>query len=70
LAYPDLPWQDDPQREHPNQRMELYQRYLTALQLAKRSFTIVKGLGQERTKCVIDAVDRALKHNRYQMPGR
>ena len=28
LTYVDIPWQDDPQREHPDKRDQLYQIYL------------------------------------------
>ncbi|WKK83226.2 ATP-binding protein [Marivirga arenosa] len=43
LCYPDLPWEDDPLRENPNMREELFERYLKELNLYNFPFSIVKG---------------------------
>lgn len=53
LCYPDIPWEEDPLREHPEQRMELYDLYLKELQDRNLPFTIVKGdLNQRLTTCL------------------
>ncbi|HKK77121.1 MAG TPA: ATP-binding protein [Saprospiraceae bacterium] len=43
LCKPDIPWEPDPLREHPQQRDELYQLYLKALQDYQKPFTIIDG---------------------------
>ncbi|MEL7342337.1 MAG: ATP-binding protein [Bacteroidota bacterium] len=49
LLYPDLPWEPDPLREHPDQLLELFARYEQALQIANVPYKIVKGKGEKRT---------------------
>ncbi len=39
----DLAWKEDPLREHPHLREELFFRYLNALEKTKRPFGIVRG---------------------------
>jgi NadR type nicotinamide-nucleotide adenylyltransferase len=46
LCKPDLPWQDDPLREHPHRRMELYHMYYDTLLEQKRPFAVIQGLDQ------------------------
>ena len=48
LCYPDIPWEEDPLREHPEQRMELFELYLKELEDRKLPFTILKGDLSER----------------------
>lgn len=43
LCYPDIPWEEDPLREHPEQRMELFELYLKELEDRKLPFTILRG---------------------------
>ena len=50
LCYPDIPWEEDPLREHPEQRMVLFELYLRELQERKLPFTIVKGDLEERVE--------------------
>lgn len=49
----DLPWEDDPLREHPHQRELLFQKYLDALKDSGRPFAIVSGNGAERLQNAI-----------------
>jgi NadR type nicotinamide-nucleotide adenylyltransferase len=56
LCSPDLPWQADPLREHPNLRKELFEMYKTELQNRNFSFSIVSGEGDERLQHAIDAI--------------
>lgn len=60
LTYPDLPWEPDPQREHPQQRMRLFEIYETTLKVAKVPFTVIKGIGEQREQHAVDAVDGLL----------
>jgi nicotinamide riboside kinase len=53
----DLPWQDDPLREHPAQRKELFELYLKSLEMAKRPFTVISGIGELRFQAALKIVD-------------
>lgn len=55
----DLAWEEDPLREHPKEREELFNRYKEALEASGRSFSIIGGKGDdryERAKQIIDAL--------------
>jgi NadR type nicotinamide-nucleotide adenylyltransferase len=60
LTYVDIPWQDDPQREHPNQREELYQRYLKDMQAQPVPFVEIKGERELRKAAAIQAINNIL----------
>ncbi|MBW7867474.1 MAG: ATP-binding protein [Brumimicrobium sp.] len=57
----DIPWEDDPLREHPNQREELFTLYLDQLRLLNVPFTILSGNFKERMDVVIKVVEGILK---------
>jgi len=44
----DLPWQDDPLREHPNRRNEILDLHVNELKLSKTEFALISGKGIER----------------------
>ena len=48
LCRPDIPWEEDPLREHPEEREQLFEIYLKELQNAKHPFTIIQGGLDER----------------------
>jgi NadR type nicotinamide-nucleotide adenylyltransferase len=50
ICYPDLPWEPDPLRENPDNRLELFELYLEELSTKGYNFKIVKGVGEERLK--------------------
>jgi len=57
----DLPWQDDPLRDFPNQReyfMEVWHKELKAL---NATYKVVGGVADERVKNAIDVIDAFLK---------
>jgi NadR type nicotinamide-nucleotide adenylyltransferase len=58
----DLPWEADPQREHPHMREKLFRLYHD--ELAKRGFVfkIVSGLEKERLKNAIELIENHI-HN-------
>lgn len=60
LTYVDLPWQDDPQREHPTKREELYQLYLNEMKNQTTPFVEIKGEREQRKKTAIDAIEKML----------
>ena len=46
LCTADIPWQDDPQRENPNNREELFEIYKEELEILGHDYLIVKGEGR------------------------
>ncbi|MCD4695494.1 MAG: ATP-binding protein [Bacteroidales bacterium] len=44
----DLPWQPDPQREHPLKRIELFNLYMLELKSRNLPFGIISGVGDQR----------------------
>jgi len=56
LCAPDIPWEEDPLRENPNDRHELFERYLETLNSFKKDFIIVSGLPEMRLKKSIKAI--------------
>jgi nicotinamide riboside kinase len=50
LCFPDIPWEPDPLREHPEQRHELFELYLEKLVVLNFPFTVLKGSVEERLK--------------------
>lgn len=60
LTYVDLPWEEDPQREHPDKREELFEIYLKELQTMNVAFVEIRGETEERRKTAIQAVDQLL----------
>lgn len=50
LCKPDIPWEEDPLRENPNNREELFELYLNELKLSNRRFTILEGSIENRLK--------------------
>ncbi len=53
----DLPWEYDPQREHPNYRKELMNMYIYELSNEHKPFAIVNGTGNQRLINAIKAID-------------
>lgn len=51
-----IPWQDDPLRENPNNRGELYERYLEKLKDYELDYQIVKGDPQQRLRQAVEGV--------------
>lgn len=54
----DLPWEDDPQREHPHMRKELFQLYHDELTFRNFTFEIIRGMGDDRMNNAIKAMER------------
>jgi NadR type nicotinamide-nucleotide adenylyltransferase len=56
----DLPWEEDPQREHPHMREKLFSLYFEVLTNYRFPFKIVSGTGKERLMNAIAYVERLL----------
>jgi NadR type nicotinamide-nucleotide adenylyltransferase len=52
----DLPWEDDPLREHPNKRQELFKLYEEELKRTKTNYRIIRGHSIARRQAAIEAV--------------
>jgi len=57
----DLPWEDDPQREHPDKREQLYQLYLNEMKNQSVPYVEIKGERELRRKTAVEAVEKLLK---------
>jgi NadR type nicotinamide-nucleotide adenylyltransferase len=58
LTYVDIPWQEDPQREHPNRREELYKIYLDEMKNQSVPFVEIKGDRETRRKTAVEAIEK------------
>lgn len=56
LTYVDIPWENDPQREHPDKREELFEIYRDELVKMKVPYIEIRGPREERRKTAVDAV--------------
>lgn len=64
LTNNDLPWEDDPLRNFPNQREYFYEWYLRLLKENNLNFRIVSGVNKERFQNAIDIVDQFLNQKK------
>ena len=60
LTYIDVPWENDPLREQPERREELYQKYLAEMKAQSTPFVEIKGPAPARQKLAIDAIQKLL----------
>lgn len=60
LTYVDIPWEEDPQREHPARREELYQIYYQHMKAQHVPFVEIKGEREQRQSAAICAIDPLL----------
>src|SRR5690606_34326266 len=60
LTYIDIPWEDDPQREHPDKREMLYSLYQEQLTAMNVPFVEIRGPREERRKKAIEAVNAVI----------
>ncbi len=56
LCTPDIPWEYDPQREHPNRREELFELYREELVSSKKNYLVVSRTLEERIEKSCDAI--------------
>jgi nicotinamide riboside kinase len=56
----DLPWEEDPLREHPDRRKELFDIYYRSLLNMKVDYVIISGSGDKRLERAIIAVEDML----------
>ena len=56
LCLPDLPWQDDPMREHPEERGPLLKLYEGHLIRNGKAYVRIGGIGERRKEAAIKAI--------------
>lgn len=61
LTYIDVPWEDDPQREHPDKREHFWNVYKKEVEDTKVPFVEIRGQREERRAAAIAAVDKLLQ---------
>jgi hypothetical protein len=54
LCAPDIPWEDDPLRENPKDRNEIFELYLKLLEEQKVNYKIISGEFEERKQQVLN----------------
>ncbi|MEI6766173.1 MAG: ATP-binding protein [Bacteroidota bacterium] len=57
----DLPWQQDPQREHPHLRAYFFNLYQKELSDRNVPFAVISGNGESRLQNALEAVETMLK---------
>ncbi|MBK5279163.1 MAG: ATP-binding protein [Bacteroidia bacterium] len=60
LTYIDIPWEEDPQREHPDKREHFWATYKNEIEKSEVPFVEIKGSKEERRKIAIEAVQKLL----------
>lgn len=58
----DMPWQPDPQREHPHLREYFFDLYREELKAHQTPFQIICGSGQQRLQNALKVVDSILRN--------
>lgn len=62
LTYVDIPWIQDPLREHPDKREQLYSIYLEEMKKQSVPFIEIKGEREQRRATAVGAIENMLKN--------
>lgn len=65
ICFPDLPWEDDPVREHKDDREMFFEWYKKEIEHLNRPYVIVRGEGDNRTQNALLGLNDWLIKNRY-----
>ena len=57
LCSPDIPWEFDPQRENPHDRLNLFNIYKRKMEELKVDYAIIKGTISERLKMIEQIIE-------------
>lgn len=60
LTYVDIAWEEDPQREHPEKREELYQLYRNEMLRQSVPFVEIRGPREARRQTAVAAVEKLI----------
>jgi NadR type nicotinamide-nucleotide adenylyltransferase len=58
LTYVDIVWEEDPLREHPTKRQELYDIYLNEMKNQSVPFVEIKGEREQRRTTALQAIEK------------
>ena len=58
LTYVDIPWEEDPLREHPGKRQQLFDLYQKEMLNQPVPFVEIKGEREHRRKSAVEAVEK------------
>lgn len=61
LMYPDIPWEYDPLRENPDDRLELFAMFEKELHQFRKTYFVIQGSLNQRLHDAIYQVDKLLK---------
>jgi len=62
LTYIDVPWEDDPQREHPDKREHFWQIFKSEVEKTGVPFALISGPREERRKKAVEAIEKLLQN--------
>ncbi len=62
LTYIDVPWENDPQREHPDKREHFWQIFKNEVEKTSVPFAIISGPREERRKKAVEAIGALLQN--------
>ncbi|MBK8289601.1 MAG: ATP-binding protein [Flammeovirgaceae bacterium] len=62
LCYIDIPWETDPQREHPDKREDLWTLYKKEVADSGVPFVEIYGDRESRQRKAIDAIEKLFRH--------
>jgi nicotinamide riboside kinase len=57
VSAPDVPWQPDPVRDHPDARLDIHERFLDAVVASTVPWRLISGPVTERLRAATDAID-------------
>lgn len=60
LTYIDIPWEEDPQREHPDKREHFFEIFKKEVEKSGVPYVIIDGVREERRKKGIEAIEKLL----------
>jgi NadR type nicotinamide-nucleotide adenylyltransferase len=63
LMNTDLPWEFDPQREHPDLRSYFFNKFEKEMKTFKLNYRVVSGLGKERFLNAVKTINSYFKEN-------
>lgn len=61
LTYIDTPWEEDDLRDRPEQRLEMFKAFESALKKHNKNYILLKGDKETRLRNATDAIDKILK---------
>ena len=60
LTYIDIPWEEDPQREHPDKREHFWNVYKNEVEKSGTPYVLIDGAREARQKKAVDAIEKLL----------